>query len=599
MADTSVQLGTGQATLPAGSAADQLLNGGAIPAASTAPAAQVTTINPIASPYDHAAITSGVADTLQSHYEAADAKATALQSATNDPNNPDSVSSQILSLMGQEGNKPADTQKEQDASGATALAKQLADLNQQAKNLNLESLAIPIQTQEKNAGTGATDAGVAPQNAGALRMNALKALSLSQQSNIAQGNYDAAKDIAQKAIDVKYAPIEAKIATLKQQYEFNKDALTAADAKRTEALNALISKQASDVADQKAAEKANADNANYWAKAAYDAGQSDVSGEISKLDPASPTFKSDLAALQSKINPDVMKQLDIQGKELANKKLQSEIDAAGGGNGIAFPQDYSSLISSRTPEQVKNFNAIPDADKASVAQLISGDALLSDLVKSRGAQGTKDINRYISEATAVDPNFSVNTNKVRYAFLKQWNDPNGKASVTKNSINTALGHLADFKASADALGSGSIQKLNSVQNILKTETGDASVLRLRADIGALASEIATIYKNGASPTQFEIDDWKNTIAADFSKAQFKGVSDELTKLLSSKITATRYQYKSTMGFEYDQSIIDPDKKQALIDAGINPEDIAKENVPAKDSSGTFEGSQGGSDAYGF
>ncbi len=277
-----------------------------IPTASLTPTTPLRLPNPTPDTTNHAGIISGVADNLQSNVDSLTARQDLLQKQTNDPNNTTSISNQILSLMGQENNKAQDTISANDTAGVTALNKQLNDLNAQAKNLNLESQAIPIQTQQNNANTGATDAGIAPQNAGALRNNALKALSLSQQANIAQGNLTAATAAAQRAIDLKYLPIENQITTLKQQYDFNKDALTAVDAKRTEALNALITKRANDVAAQKTRESNNVDQQVKWADNAYQAGQSDISSQISKLDPASPTFKDDLARLQSqvKLTPD-------------------------------------------------------------------------------------------------------------------------------------------------------------------------------------------------------------------------------------------------------------------------------------------------------
>lgn len=271
------------------------------------PTTSLQTANPIqiaTTPPDvtnHAGIIAGTASDLQAQSDAAQAKVDALNKAGSDTTNPDSISSQILSLMGQEGGKAADTATANSVAGVTQLNAQLADLNAQAKNLNLASQAIPIQTQERNANTGATDAGIAPQNAGALRENALQALSLSQQSNIAQGNLTAATAAATQAINLKYAPIEAQLATLQQQYTFNKDALTAANAKAATALQASITERTNNIAAQKLTAQNNVTNQTTWANNAYQAGQSDISSKITALDPGSPTFTSDLAALQSQI----------------------------------------------------------------------------------------------------------------------------------------------------------------------------------------------------------------------------------------------------------------------------------------------------------
>jgi len=151
--------------------------------------------------------------------------------------------------------KEADTQVANETSGLNEATKQLNLLNAQAQSLNREAQAVPIQTQQRNANTGATDAGVAPQNTAALRENALKALSIAQQADVATANYTAAKDKAQQIIDLKYKPLEASLEIRKQQYEFNKDALTAYDKKRADALGVALKKEENELNAIKTAEK--------------------------------------------------------------------------------------------------------------------------------------------------------------------------------------------------------------------------------------------------------------------------------------------------------------------------------------------------------
>lgn len=391
-----------------------------------------------------------------------------------------------------------------------------------------------------------TDAGRQSASQAINHKYALEQADLQLKYHIAQGDYTAAEDTLNKKFELDLAPLKTKLDYQTNIYNDIKSSLTKAEDRQW---NTLIDQSKTAVANV----QKNQDTVGEWVKQAISSNRTDLIPSLVKINPSSPTFLQDLGK--------------IQGQFGTNTASPS------------FVTDYSGLISSRTPEQAANFDKIPEADKSVVAQLISGDALLSDIVKSKGPAGTNDIKRYVNEATAIDPTFSINNNKVRFEFLRKWNDPNAKSSIMRNSINTSLGHLADFKTNADALNSSAIRKLNSVKNILSTETGDPAVLKIRTDIGALASEIATIYKNGVSPSETEIQDWRNTLAADFSKSQFQGVADEVAKLLSSKITATRYQYKSTMGFEYGQSLIDPDKRQALLDAGIAPQSLVKESIP--------------------
>jgi len=157
----------------------------------------------------------------------------------------------ITDLMNTISGKEADTQTANEESGLNAATKQLSMLNAQASSLNREAQAIPIQTQQKASQRLMTDAGAAPITAAAQRTNALKALSIAQQSDVATANWTAAKDKAKQMIDIKYAPMEARLEALQQQYTFNKDNLERIDKKQADALAASIKQQETTLDNQK------------------------------------------------------------------------------------------------------------------------------------------------------------------------------------------------------------------------------------------------------------------------------------------------------------------------------------------------------------
>jgi LysM repeat protein len=486
--------------------------------------------------------------------------------------------------------------------------KELADITNQ---ITAEQTANRHQIEAlKNAPQGFIGQGL--QN----RVNDLNTSSLLRQADLSviqlakQGAYDSAKAIADRAVDVAVEQQKNKIAALQLTYEDNKDLFTKAEQRAFESAQADRNRTLDEQTYEQRAkydqllkqsdplyieQLTAARNQNNLGGGGFDTGPvntvqtSDGTQAVSTYtlnagdDPYNIAQENgtDMATLQ-KLNPNVTDWHNLPVGTVLN-----------------LPDSGSAWLNGKTTEQVAAYNNIPAADKASVQQLITGDALLSDLVKSRGASGTADIARLTAEAQKIDPTFSVNTNKVRYNFLQNWNNPNGASSKVRNSINTALGHLADFKQNADALDPGTLRSLNSVSNVLTTATGNPQVLQLRTDINALATEIATIYKGGTQPSEKEISAWENTIAADFSKSQFTGVSNEISKLLTSKITSTRYQYQSTMGQPYPQSIIDPDKRQALLDAGINIDSIANENVPGLPSLSSVFDSSSARSKYGY
>lgn len=160
----------------------------------------------------------------------------------------------ITSLMKNLANKTADTQNAQETAGVntakteyTNYINQLADLSGQATSLQRESQAIPLKMQQGAEGKGITDAGLAPLTSAELRNNAIKALTLAQNTDIvsaaATGSYNKlqlAQEKAQQIIDLKYKPLEDELKARQTQYELNKDMLSIYDKKRTEALGIAL-----------------------------------------------------------------------------------------------------------------------------------------------------------------------------------------------------------------------------------------------------------------------------------------------------------------------------------------------------------------------
>lgn len=165
----------------------------------------------------------------------------------------ESISASMNKLL----SKTADSQQANETAGVNTATEeynkyitQLAELNGQATALSREAQAIPLKLQDQVAGQGVTDAGLAPIQAGELRKNAIKALTLAQNADIVSAaatgslnKLNLAKEKAQQIIDLKYKPIEDEIAIRTKQYELNKDILAGIDKKRTEALGLALEKE--------------------------------------------------------------------------------------------------------------------------------------------------------------------------------------------------------------------------------------------------------------------------------------------------------------------------------------------------------------------
>lgn len=351
------------------------------------------------------------------------------------------------------------------------------------------------------------------------------------------GQIQTAQNTIDQAMNLKYDTITKRIDTQKAILEMNYDNLSRSDQKLADERNSVLDAQKDDLTQFRGIQ-------TEAAKQAMSSGDS--------------------TAFQGIMNATSYEELSKAGGQYAP---------------VGTFADFSTFTSTLTPTQQTNFANIPDDLKTSVQELVNGDILLSDLVKSRGIQGTQQIQKLLNYAQSVDPGYSVNTEKQRFAFKQKWVNDTVSGSVgSRTAINTALGHLADLSEASKALPGGILKKMNSVKNVLSKEFGDPAVTNFRIVLDALGSELARIYKGGV-PDASEITGWQESLAGSFSKSQLSGAFNTASLLLSSKLTALRYTYKSNMGKEYDQTLVDPDKRQALISAGINPNAIISENLP--------------------
>lgn len=263
-------------------------------------------------------------------------------------------SSSLANLQALLGGKATDTAKTYQDTGVTKLYNQLSDINAQATGLYNEAQAVPIQVQEANKNVGATDRGVAPQSAGALRLNALKALSLGQQAAIASAQYDKAKNYADQIINAKYSQMEADIEAKKTNLNALKEfSLTPAEEKLRQLALQKTSKDEALLKDMKEKETLNSTTARDYAKYAMDAGQSDIASKLVSLDPSSKTFTQELSKLQSQIkNPlldlDIaLKKAQLQQTQAQTNKIYKETGLLGEASAKEKEEEKKALASSK------------------------------------------------------------------------------------------------------------------------------------------------------------------------------------------------------------------------------------------------------------
>lgn len=251
------------------------------------------------------------------------------------------------------------------------------------------------------------------------------------------------------------------------------------------------------------------------------------------------------------------------------------------GTGLLDEPSVSSFLKDKTPAQQAAFKSLPDVQKSDVMQLLNGDVLLSDLMTSRGVQGSAAKQQLLLQARAIDPNFSENVNKQRYAFQNEWNNANGKAYTIRNAINTGMGHLARLKELTDQLqNNGDFKKANSLQQWFQQNANGSdaeTIAQFKDTVSLLASEIAKAYKGGV-PDQAEVDRQFESLSSIAPRNVLTAIINNKVNLMSSLLNATAEEYKSTMGKYPNSPIVHPDALQELKNAGVDTTKITKSLV---------------------
>lgn len=241
---------------------------------------------------------------------------------------------------------------------------------------------------------------------------------------------------------------------------------------------------------------------------------------------------------------------------------------------INLPSTQDNWLTGKTQKQIDAYNQIPDTEKAGIKDLVNGEILMADYVKSRGKTTKAQIDQVLTQAHSVDPNFSVNDNKQRYSFKQtKWN--NGKLFDNRTSINTALGHMATLYDSSKELGNSTLPAWNSIANWTSKNAGNPALTNFVYDLTVLSSEIASAYKGGTAPTDQETEKIYESLSSSFSPEQFKAVLGQSTKLMASKLNSLSQEYKNVMGSYPDEPVIQRNILQELKDAGVETSEIDK------------------------
>lgn len=245
--------------------------------------------------------------------------------------------------------------------------------------------------------------------------------------------------------------------------------------------------------------------------------------------------------------------------------------------GLLDAPSVNAYLTDKTPDQIAAFNGMTDLQKSDVMQLTNGDVLLSDLMASRGVQGSAARQQLLMEARMVDPAFSENVNKQRYAFKNEWNNANGKAYNTRTAINAGLGHLATLKELTNQLsGNSDFKKANSIEQFINQNINGPNaeiVAKFQDTVNLLAGEIAKAYKGGV-PDKDEIAAQVHSLSSIAPSNITSAIIDNKAELMTSLLKSTAGEYKNVMG-EFPEQVLHTDVLDKLQNAGVDTQGITK------------------------
>ena len=218
-----------------------------------------------------------------------------------------------------------------------------------------------------------------------------------------------------------------------------------------------------------------------------------------------------------------------------------------------------------------------------------------DLVKAvgEGRMRIRDVTTYRGNQKMA---FAQDIAKAYPTYNQQWVDASyaltkdattGNIAKNARSLNTAVGHLAEFDKAAQALNNTDITGYNSLANWVAAHTGDPRVIALNETATALKSELASTFKGGASGaagTDPEMEDWGKNFKDNLSKAQYAKVVEITTKLMGSRLGELSYQFNKVPYHPEGWDVLSPNAKQILESYGF---DFAKyQNQETKQQGGS-------------
>lgn len=281
------------------------------------------------------------------------------------------------------------------------------------------------------------------------------------------------------------------------------------------------------------------------------------------------TLKSDAFDRAYKMEDLALKKQAQNGSTTQNNLPQVTLQGNGAPNAQSQQQFLASLPGGSTGAMATGVKAL--------ANYTINPATFSSRVPAGQTESQRQ--QMVTLAQQYDPTFDETQYNSRQAT--RTNFESGAYSKNINSLNTAIGHIADLSTTLAQLGNVGFTPANLVKNTVANVTGSGKITAAETNLSAAVSELATTFK-GSGATDAEIKSLGN-IGPNSSPDQQKAYIEKATQLLSSRLDALTQTYSSAMGKPPATPFLNDSSAKSLLGLqaqGLNIDVPALSDTPA-------------------
>jgi hypothetical protein len=195
----------------------------------------------------------------------------------------------------------------------------------------------------------------------------------------------------------------------------------------------------------------------------------------------------------------------------------------------------------------------------------------------------------VIKAISNDPKYAAYDFDAARKTVMDFNDNSPtKPGGNLTSINTAIGHVQNYKNSVHALGNYNIPLFGGLVNAginAAEENSDPRVKKVDMAQDALAAELTKAFRQSTG-TGGEVESWKKNLSRNAGEKVQQGSADQAVELLSSRIRNLRQAYVDGVHRDPPFKFIRPDSRLILKRMGYDPDVVESGEYMAPGGIGT-------------